>query len=386
MPIIVFILLLTVIGQTAVDIYLPSLPSMVHDLNTTATIIQLSLTTFLIGFAVSQLIYGPLSDRYGRKPILLIGLIIFLTGTLICVFSTHVDWLLIGRIIQGLGVGAASMMSRAISRAIFEGKALAKISAYVAMSWAVIPILAPLLGSYIQTYLGWRYNFGLLMLIALLLIISVTILMPETRADHVKTSQASPLITYKLLLSNKVFLKYILCVMILYGIFVDFNIAGPFLLQNIFSQSVVAYGWWVVLVASGYIIGSYLSSRLIYYLDSHRIISIGILGLLIFSVLMSILAIVKIQSLFILVIPMFFILGCSGLVYPQCISESLSPFPKIAGSAGALFGFMVFLGGSLASAIISHLSENNVIPLASMILVQVILVSVIYFGIKINNN
>lgn len=380
-----FILFLITIGQTAIDIYLPSLPTMVHELNTTATDIQLSLSAFLVGFSVSQLIYGPLSDHHGRKPILLIGLSIFLVGSIVCTIANNIEIFFIGRIIQGLGIGAASALSRAISRDVFEGKKLAKISAYTSMAWAVIPIIAPLIGSYVQAYLGWRYNFALLSIFAILFIISIVMIFPETRPLHLKSAKITPLKRYKELLQNKIFLKYILCVMIIYGIFVDFNIAAPFLIQDIFKQSVVAYGWWIVFVASGFLIGSYLSSRLVHYLSASRIIMIGVICLVIISIILSILAILKLQSVLILVLPMFFVLASAGLIYPQLVAESLSPFPKMAGSAGALFGFMVFLGGTIASVIISHLHENNAIPVSSMILAQAVLVLIILIGMRVRN-
>lgn len=364
-----FVLFLTTIGQAGIDIYLPSLPTMVHELGTTATAIQLSLTAYLIGFSFSQLIYGPLADRHGRRPILLIGLSIFLVGSILCVFATTTDIFFIARLIQGLGVGSASMMSRAISRDVFEGKQLAKVSAYVAMAWGVVPMAAPLMGSYIQAYLGWHYNFVLLSIIGAVSVILIAILLPETRPVHLDEQTGSPLVRYKYLLSTKVFLRYTLSVIVLSGVFVAFNMAGPFLLQNIFQQSVVAYGWWVVFVASGYLIGSYISSQLLDYWSSNQIIAIGLVGFLGVSSVMSAMAILAFESVYSVVIPMFLILTSLGLIYPQCISGSLSPFPKIAGSAGALFGFMVFLGGSITSFIMSHLHENNAIPLSIILVV-----------------
>lgn len=377
-----FILLFIVIGQTSVDIYLPSLPTMVHALHTTDTLIQLSLTAFLIGFAVSQLFYGPLSDKHGRKPILLIGFSIYLIGSIICAFAPQIYLLFLGRLLQGLGIGAASSMSRAISRDVFEGPKLAKVSAYTSMAWGVVPILAPLIGSYIQTYLGWRYNFVILAVAAIIFIAFILFALPETHPSQARSDNQSALQNYKLLFSSTTFIKYIFCVMLFYGAIACFNIASPFLLQNFFAQSVIAYGWWIVLTASGFIIGSFASSRLVEQVAFSKLIIIGIIGFLASTFVMFILAMLQVYSLFIFVIPMFFILMSLGLVYPLCISESLSPFPAIAGSAGALFGFMVFLGGTIASIIISHLPEHNVIPLAATLLVLSSLVTVVYFRIK----
>ena len=170
--------------------------------------------------------------------------------------------------------------------------------------------------------------------------------------------------------------------LILYGIFVDFNIAGPFLLQNVFHLSAIAYGWWLVFVASGYMIGSYCSSRLVDHFTRHQLIMAGIVGLIISSLMMATFAWLGISNTYVVTIPMFTILFFIGIFYPQCIVGSLLPFPHIAGSAGALFGFMVFLGGTVASVIISHLPEFNAIPLSTMILVQALLVLAIYQLLK----
>lgn len=380
MKLVFFILFAVIIGQSAIDIYLPSMPGMVHELHTTSTAIQLSLTAFLIGFAVSQLIYGALSDRYGRKPVLLLGLSIFLIGSVGCVFSSTIQIFFIFRLLQGLGVGAASTMSRAIARDSFEGKDLSRISAYTAMAWATVPVLAPLLGSYIQTYLGWRYNFVFLILFALSFIIAIVIALPETFPEHKRNLQNSALTNYKYLLTHKVFLKYILCVMLLYGMLVNFNVAAPFLIQTLFHQSVVAYGWWIVLITAAYFLGSFTSSRLIRYVSSDRLMIVGSCSLVLVSVVMFLLAMGGTwHSPWVIVIPMFFVMFSIALMYPQCIAGSLHPFPEIAGSAGALFGFMVFIGGTLASMVMSHLPEHSIMPLAAMILIQSILLCVIYY-------
>src|SRR6185437_8133200 len=156
---ILFILSLVVICQTAIDLYLPSLPIMVSDLKSNPVMMQFSIPVFLIGCAVSQMIYGPCSDYVGRKPILMVGITIFICGTFICIFSHSIFILLLGRLTQGIGISAASTLSRALSRDIFHGVKLAKTFSYIAIAWSLVPMLAPILGSYIQYYSNWRFNF-----------------------------------------------------------------------------------------------------------------------------------------------------------------------------------------------------------------------------------
>lgn len=373
---IAFILLLTVIGQSAVDIYLPALPHMVHDLGTTQRAVQISLTTFFIGFAVSQLFYGPLSDQYGRKPILYFGLSVFLLGSLGCVLAPNAPVLILSRLVQGLGIGAASTLSRAISRDLFDGKALSQISAYAAMSWALIPIIAPLIGSYIQHYLGWRYIFGLLALFGAGLLLLLSTKISETHPQP-SANQQSALRNYQTLITHPVFLVFSFCVLNLYGVFANFNLVGPFFIQELFNQSVIVYGWLIFFVAMGYLIGSFSSSRLVNHISVPAIIGLGCTGLFLVTLVFMLLSLSGIQNLYTLVGAMFLILLCSGLIYPQFISQCLSPFPHIAGSAGALFGFMVFLGGTVFSLIISHLPHNSLTPYAILLFAQIVFLVVI---------
>lgn len=371
-----FIIFLTVVGQLTIDIYLPALPNMVHDLNTTKQLVQLSLTMFLVGYAFSQLFYGPISDRYGRKPILYFGLSLFALSNLSCMFAPDITYLICSRIGQGLGAGAASTMSRAISRDMFDGKTLSKISAYAAMSWALVPIIAPLIGSYVEHYLGWRYIFGLLGLLGLFIIIIMHKTIPETYPDHLSHKQ-SALRNYKLLLTHPVFLTYVLCVLIIYGLFINFNLVAPFFIQELFNQSIIFYGWLICFIALGYFVGSIASSYLINYIGAHFIIIIGCLGLLTVASCFLILSLIEVENLYLFTITMFFILTFSSLIYPQFIAKCLSPFVEIAGSAGSLFGFIVFLGGTVYSFITSQLPHNKLEPYAISIFIQIVFLTAI---------
>lgn len=155
----VVILLLMVIGQMGTDVYLASLPAIHVALNTSTSTTQYTFSIFLAGFALSQLFYGPLSDCYGRKPFIIFGLLMFTVTGLFCAFSTNIIELLTARFFQGVGAGACTVIARAVMRDTFDGKDITKMNIYQSMVWSMVPISAPLLGSYIQYYLGWRYNF-----------------------------------------------------------------------------------------------------------------------------------------------------------------------------------------------------------------------------------
>jgi DHA1 family 2-module integral membrane pump EmrD-like MFS transporter len=155
----ILLIMLISIAQCGLSLYLPSLPAISSRLHALPTLVQLTVVYYVIGIGISQLFYGPLSDHYGRRKIVLYGVYIFLTGTVLAMYSPTIDILLMARFIQGIGIGSATTISRAILRDIFQGKEYVKAGSKLASAVATAPIVAPILGGYIQTNLGWRANF-----------------------------------------------------------------------------------------------------------------------------------------------------------------------------------------------------------------------------------
>ncbi len=160
-PILMTFLVLMIIplSQIAVDMYLPSLPAMAKHWHVSSTSMQLSFTFYLLTLGVSQLFYGPLSDRYGRKPLLLVGLVVYLIGSLVCALSLMPNMLYMGRALQGLGAGSMFVISNAALSDVFSGSALARRVTWNSLVWSLVPILAPAVGGFVQEYLGWQANF-----------------------------------------------------------------------------------------------------------------------------------------------------------------------------------------------------------------------------------
>lgn len=376
------ILLLIVIGQAAIDIYLPSMPYMVGYFHTTEYYVQLSVTVYLLSFALSQIIYGPLADHWGRKPILIWGLTLFLVASLMCVFAHSINTLLLGRFLQGAGISAASVISRAIMRDLFEGKQLVKVASYTAMAWAIVPIVAPVLGGYFQTYFSWQMSFAFLSFFAVLLLFSILLKLPETgqiKNQYQNFSWRQVINNYKVLLTNRVFMGHVLAVSCLYGIFVSFNVIGPFLLQLKLGLSPVAYGWTLVVISAGYFIGSYLNSKLSQKYPIRLIVKYGFVIALISCIAILITPLLHLFNLSAVVTLMFIILLSIGFIYANCIAGCMKPFPHIAGSAAALYGGIVFLGGSMAGFVASHIANMTQLSLGYIILILTILALFMFF-------
>ncbi|MBS0652735.1 MAG: multidrug effflux MFS transporter [Verrucomicrobia bacterium] len=384
----VLALSLVTFGQFAIDIYLPSFASMEKQLNTSASMIQLTLTFYLISYGFTQLIYGPLSDRFGRRKVLLCGMIIFIAGSLGTYIAPTIAWVLATRFIQGAGISSANVLCRAILRDLYPGPELEKKTPYLGMVWVIPPIVAPVLGGYIEDFFGWRTNFLFLAGIVCIEFLLIYFFLPETKdpseihSIHPKTIWKN----YKTLLSNQAFLGYVTTDMILFGAFSCFYAVGPFLLQVRLDLSAISLGWMLLLISSGYMMGSYLNIFLTHRLSQKNIMSIGVLCICLVAFAMLTVALMGIMTVFAIVaLQLLFFFGI-GLIFTNCIAGCLKIFPPLAGSASALWGLFAFIGGTIGSSLMTLFSEKNQVPLVSVFTVQSILVGIVLYSLVFRAN
>ncbi len=372
------VILLVALGQFAIDIYLPSLPAMVRVFQTDKSIIQLTLTVFLITFALSQLIYGALSERFGRRRVLFVGLAIFIAGALWSTFANSITALLISRAVQGAGIGAANVLCRAILRDLYSGKELAKKVSYLGLVWVMSPIIAPVLGGYFEQYFGWRMNFIFLAIFVAIILFWAVIKLPETKNLSQLHSIHPKIIAnhYRTILKNRFCMGYILADFILYGVFSAFYVAGPFLLQNRLKLSPIAFGWMMLIISTGYFLGSFTNSRLIHHFSIKKVIYLGLGIVCLSSLAMLIFALSDVMNVEVIVAPLCFLFLGMGLIFTNCISGCLSIFPHLAGHTSAIWGFFAFVGGTVTTFLMSLFQEQTQIPLSWMLLIQSILVVV----------
>lgn len=355
-----FILLLVVVGQASIDIYLPSIPAMMSTFAASAERMQLTVSIFLLGYGGSQLVYGPLSDRFGRKAVLLFGLPLFIAATLgICV-TTSATTLLLLRALQGVAMGAASVCARAIMRDCFEPSELPAASSTMAMGWALVPILAPMLGGYLQHYLGWQYSFGFLALLATSLLLYLTFGMRETNQLRTRAlSLSGSFAAYALLLRSRAFRANMLMLGVLVSIFSVTNIATPFILQSAYHLSPVHYGWSLLTVSSGYLIGSFINKKVVARHAPVRVTGCGAALLALFGMGHLAVCLTVGGSVLTLVAFLFAVYMALGLIFANCLSACMRSFPQHAGSASALYGALVFCSGFAVSALYAHACDSS---------------------------
>lgn len=382
----IIIVLCASIGPIASDLYLPSLPFIADDFQVHNNMAQLSLTLYMLGFCITRLFYGTISDAIGRKKPLFIALFFSFIGAMICLFAKNISTLLWGRFIQGTGTAGCVVMSLSILRDKLDGTALAKYSAYFGMANITLIAIAPLVGGYMQHYFGWRVIFGILALNALIIAVLACFLLetnlePERKNFNLSTIKNN----LKTLLSNQRYILSITSVFLTFGGILAWLTLGPILLQDILGLSPIQFGWIGFIVASCYFVGGFCSSKLV---STHGILAMlkaGLKLVLAGGITLLIPMLFHITNVVVIVLPVMLFVGGAGLIFPNSYAFALNPFPKIAGIASALLGTAQIAGGFFFSGMIALLPNDNQLPLAFAFIFCGTFLQIIYKKIKIKS-
>ncbi len=377
-----FSLLLAVcLTQFAADIYAPSLPAVAIALNSNIHLAQWSMAIYMFGVAVSQLIYGPLSEGIGRKIPLLLGLTIMFLGSLICVFAANINTLIIGRLVQGLGAGACAALWRSTFRDIFTGDDLAKYGSYLTVFIMFIVPVAPALGGYLQHYFGWRANFIFMATYALIALAVLQYGFQETNQHHHRDKLAWKFIctTFKTLLSSRIFMLMTICTFLTYGAFFAWFTTGSVLLIHLAGLSPVEFGWFSLFGGgAAYAAAGILNGKFVKKFGAKKMLRFGWLTMILSGILLLLgYFLFKVNAWAIMVPIILFYFG-STFIWPNAFAIAFTPFGKIAGYAGALYGFMQISGAAVLGGLSAYLPHNNQIPLALVIIISSLLAWRIY--------
>jgi DHA1 family 2-module integral membrane pump EmrD-like MFS transporter len=375
--------ILTTLVPLTMDIYLPSLPAMVQALGSTSHVMQLTITINLLGYALSQLFYGPYSDRYGRRPVIIAGLLIAWVGSTVAVFASTPFLLIIGRLLQGVGLGVGNVLMRAVLRDILSGVRMARVGSYMGMTFAVLPAIAPVLGGYVQDGFGWRANFVLMLLFVTLVLALLFFYLPETnRQLNARATQWRMIAyNYSYLLTHKSFMGNVICTSCALSGMLAYYTASPFLFQNVLGLSPIAYGWLGIGVAVGLMGGNFANSLALNRWQPLQILQVGIVMMLLSSLTMFILSVFDILNVTAVLVPIVFFLAAGGLIYANAMMGALMPFAEMAGVAAALYGCLQVLGAFVTTLIVAGLHQNNQQALSLVFILLAVAALCAFYGL-----
>lgn len=351
----------TALGPLATDMYLPAMPAMAEALNTGPDRIQLTLSLYMAGFALAQLLCGPISDRFGRRPVMIAGLSLFLAASILCAWAPSVEWLLAGRFLQAFGGAAGPVLARAAVRDIHGPIEAGRILSYMASTMALAPALAPVVGAGLLLFFGWESVFVVLALYAAVMLAVLILMLPEplTKERRQSIHPRTILANFGLLLSQRAFIGYTLVNAAAFSGLFAYLSGSSFVLIEYMGVAPTLYGVLFTLIVAGFFVGTLVSGRYSHRLGRDRLITLGTVVCATGGVIMAGLASIGIHLPWAVVGPhMVFMLGV-GILMPQTMAGALAPNPQCAGAASSLFGFLQMTIAAVVGGLVGQFHNGS---------------------------
>lgn len=369
MPPLWVISLLPALGLFASAVHLPSIPAMATDFGVGVDKIQFTISIYLAAMAAFSLVVGPMSDRLGRRWVALLMLGIFFIGSMVALLATNVPVLLGARLLQGMGASGGLVLSRSMVKDALSGQVAAKAAAQVSMAVSVSPMLAPLFGGYVEHLFGWRANFLMVAVLAMVLFVLATRRLVETLPEHKRfvSSLRSMLINYVGLLGMRKFHLYTLPIMCgAVGLF-TYQTGAPVLLIGQMHITPADYGIFAAMPALGFMIGTFTTTSIALYVKEETLIEAGCLLFITAGILIVTLSLWTSPNPWSVAVPMLLFGAANGLVMPTATIGGLSAAPLLIGSASALVGCLRMGAGSVGSFIITRLPSGSGVELGYLV-------------------
>jgi DHA1 family bicyclomycin/chloramphenicol resistance-like MFS transporter len=355
---------ITALAPFSLQIYLPALPAIQASFAVTPGIVQLTLSLSILANALANLAYGPLSDHFGRRPVLLVGLAAFIAGSLACALASSIELLIVARIVQSVGGAAGMVLARAIVRDLYDRERSASIIAYLTMAMVVAPMLAPTIGAVLLDVASWRAIFLVVTGVGVALIWPIVVTLAETRPPEARRI-GGPLSGAGALLRSGAFISYALQSTFGISIFFSFIAGAPYFMMDVLGRSATEYGLWFILVSAAFMAGNLVAGRFSARIGLDRMVLVGsVLGVAGAGVALTLLLAGYWMPLALFGPIMAVGLG-NGFAVPNAQAGAVSVQPLLAGTASGIAGFVQMFVAALVSQAVGMLQNGTPYPMAA---------------------
>ncbi|UCH76156.1 MAG: multidrug effflux MFS transporter [Rhodospirillales bacterium] len=369
-------------GPMATDFYLPALPTIGASLTADVATVQLTLSVFLAGFALAQLVYGPLSDRYGRRPALLTGFGLFTLASIGCAVATSIEMLIVARFLQALGACAGPVLGRTVVRDVYGTEGAARMLAYIGAAMALAPLIGPIIGGYLTVWFGWRANFVVLTLYGAMTFLGVLLALAETNPQLGETTGPVRMLRdYLGFLRHRIYVGYVLCHTATYCGLFAFISGSSFVFIEVLGLRPNRYGLCFGAAVAGYIVGAIVSGRIVRHLGLERMVPLGASICAAGGLAMAGLVLAGIETVWSVLGPMMVYMFGVGFVLPNAMAGALGPFPTRAGAASALLGFTQMGLAALVGIAVGAAFDGTARPMAVTIALSGLAAMLVHRGL-----
>ncbi|EAH5199308.1 multidrug effflux MFS transporter [Campylobacter upsaliensis] len=380
----IFILaLMSSIAPLSTDMYLPALSQVKQSFETSEFLTQLSLASFFVAFALGQLIYGPLSDVFGRKIPALVGIFLFMLSSLFCVIIDNIYVFIILRFFEALGGCAGVVIARAIVNDLFELKEAASIFALMMVFSALAPMLSPSFGGFLIEYFSWHSIFATLFGLGILLFLLIFFALKES-APHLKRQKFShkeTLKNYRFVLKDKPFILYVSCASLVLAAMFAYITGSSFVFINFFGLSERDFGLLFGLNALGFVIFANINAKMVRKIDSEKILFYALIIMLISTLILFVNSLIK-PNFWLFELSIFTSIALLGFIAPNTTTLAMARFKDHSGTASAVLGTSQFALAGVISFIVSAVGANTPVILALIMLICVVFANGVYFAMK----
>ena len=370
---------LSAIAPAALHMPVPSLPLLARVFDKGAAETELVLTLFLAGIAAGQLVYGPLSDRFGRRPVLLSGLFLFLLGSAASGFAPSLPVLLWGRVLEALGGCAGLVIGRAIIRDLYDKERAMRAIAVVTMAMTLAPSVSPAIGAYLALWVSWRADFALLAAIGAAALFLTAGRLAETNVERAPVNLVEMARSFVRLLRSRAFLGLAFASGFTSASWYTFTASAPYLLSEVLHQPISTYGLMIFIPMGGYIVGNAIAARSALFVGSSALFFAGLALSLAAGALLALWSLGIGLSPWSMFVPMTVSSIGNGLSQPPAIASGLSVYPRLAGAASGVIGFLQMAISALGTLLIGHLSQKTALPM--IVVVSFFMLFAFLFGL-----